>query len=202
MPFFNNKRKDFSIQPPKLQVNSIPFFVTDSANIDFTFANNNLTGDLTLTGVTAGTYGDVINVPQVTVDQWGRITNITLVPISTSGLALETNGIPNGDQTLLNLVAGTNMTITDDGFGNITFDATGGGGSGTVTSVSAGTGMNFSTITVSGSVNIDTIKVPYLPAGFSTGLLKWNGSAWVFDNNTYLTTAVTSIGTAGVGIME
>jgi hypothetical protein len=198
MPFFNNKRKDFSIQPPKLQVNSIPFFVTDSANIDFTFANNNLTGDLTLTGVTAGTYGDVINVPQVTVDQWGRITNITLVPISTSGLALETNGIPNGDQTLLNLVAGTNMTITDDGFGNITFDATGGGGSGTVTSVSAGTGMNFSTITVSGSVNIDTIKVPYLPAGFSTGLLKWNGSAWVFDNNTYLTTAVTSIGTAGL----
>jgi hypothetical protein len=198
MPFFNNKRKDFSIQPPKLQVNSIPFFVTDSANIDFTFANNNLTGDLTLTGVTAGTYGDVINVPQVTVDQWGRITNITLVPISTSGLALEVNGTPNGDQTLLNLVAGTNMIITDDGFGNITFDATGGGGSGTVTSVSAGTGMNFSTITVSGSVNIDTIKVPYLPAGFSTGLLKWNGSAWVFDNNTYLTTAVTSIGTTGL----
>jgi hypothetical protein len=200
MPFFNNKRKDFSIQPPKLQVNSIPFFVTDSANIDFTFANNNLTGDLTLTGVTAGTYGDVINVPQVTVDQWGRITNITLVPISTSGLALEINGTPNSSQTLLNLVPGTNITITDLGSGNIRFDATGGGGgSGTVTSVSAGTGMSFTTITTSGSVDIDTSKVPYLPAGFSTGLLKWNGSAWIFDNSSYLTSAVLSV-SAGINI--
>lgn len=48
---------------------------------------------------------------------------------STSGLTLETNETPNGDQTLLNLVGGTNMTITDDGSGNITFDATGGSGS-------------------------------------------------------------------------
>lgn len=44
------------------------------------------------------------------------------------GLTLETNGVPNGSQTLLNLVQGTNMTITDDGLGNITFDATGGSG--------------------------------------------------------------------------
>lgn len=128
MPFFSNKRKDFSIQPPKLQVSSIPFFVTDSANIDFTFANNNLTGDLTLTGVIAGTYGSNTQVPVLQIDQWGRITGVTLQTISTSGLALETNGTPNGNQALLNLVAGTNMTITDDGLGNITFDATGGGG--------------------------------------------------------------------------
>jgi hypothetical protein len=49
-----------------------------------------------------------------------------------SAISLETNGLPNGDQTLLNIVQGTNMTITDDGFGNITFDATGGGGTYTV----------------------------------------------------------------------
>jgi hypothetical protein len=47
-------------------------------------------------------------------------------------ISLETNGIPNGDQTLLNIVQGANMLITDDGFGNITFDATGGGGTYTV----------------------------------------------------------------------
>lgn len=47
-------------------------------------------------------------------------------------LTLQTNGLPNGDQTLLNIVQGANMTITDDGFGNITFDATGGGGTYTV----------------------------------------------------------------------
>ena len=132
MPFFGNKRRDFSIQPPRQQVDGTPFYVTDSANIDFTLDNLNLTADLTFTGVTAGTYGDATNIPVLQIDQWGRITGVTLQPISPSGLALEVNGTPNGDQTLLNLVAGTNMTITDDGLGNITFDATGGGGTYTV----------------------------------------------------------------------
>jgi len=61
------------------------------------------------------------------------------------------------------------------------------GGSGTVTSVAAGPGMSFTTITGAGSVSIDTTKVPYLASGFSTGFLKYDGSAWVFDNSTYLT---------------
>jgi hypothetical protein len=85
MPFFSNKRKDFSIQPPKQEVSSIPFFVTDSSNIDFTFLNNNLTADLTLTGVVAGTYGDASNIPVLQIDQWGRITGVTLVPVSGGG---------------------------------------------------------------------------------------------------------------------
>lgn len=127
MTFFRNKRKDFSIQPPKQQVGAIPFFVSDSSNIDFTLNNLTLTADLTLTGVTAGTYGSSTQVPVLQIDQWGRVTGVTLQSISTSGLALETNGTPNGNQTLLNLVAGTNMTITDDGLGNITFDAAGSG---------------------------------------------------------------------------
>lgn len=58
---------------------------------------------------------------------------------------------------------------------------------GTVTSVSAGSGMSFSTITNSGSIAIDSTKVPFINAGFSNGFLTWNGSTWVFDNNTYLT---------------
>lgn len=64
---------------------------------------------------------------------------------------------------------------------------------GTLTNVSAGTGMSFTTITGDGSVAIDTTKIPYYSGGFSPGLAKWNGSAWVFDNNTYLTSAVTSV---------
>jgi len=48
---------------------------------------------------------------------------------STSGLTLETDGTPNGSQTLLNLVAGTNVTLTDNGTGSVTIDATGGSGS-------------------------------------------------------------------------
>jgi hypothetical protein len=57
-----------------------------------------------------------------------------------SEITLETNGVLNGDQTLLNLVEGTNMTITDDGLGNITFDSSGSGG------ISIGDSVGGSTI--------------------------------------------------------
>lgn len=55
-------------------------------------------------------------------------TNSWLPETPSNTIALETNGTPNGSQTLLNLVAGTDMTITDDGSGNVTFDATAAGG--------------------------------------------------------------------------
>ncbi len=42
-------------------------------------------------------------------------------------MKLETNGTPNGSQALLNLVQGTNITITDDGLGDVTIASTGGG---------------------------------------------------------------------------
>lgn len=128
MAFFNNKRRDFSIQPPRQQVDSTPFFVTDSANIDFTLENLNLTANLTTTGITAGTYGSPTLIPVVTLDIYGRVTGISTTSFSAAGILLQTDGITNATQTTLNLVSGTNMAITDDGLGNITFDATGGGG--------------------------------------------------------------------------
>lgn len=42
------------------------------------------------------------------------------------GLSLETDGTPNGDQTLLNLIGGTGITLTDDGVGGVTIDAASG----------------------------------------------------------------------------
>ena len=105
---------------------------SDSADIELAVTAGDLNAVLTAIG-TAGTFGDATNVPQITVDSKGRITGVTLVAISASGILLQTDGVTNTDQTKLNLVAGTNMTLTDDGLGNITFDATGGG----VTSVSA-----------------------------------------------------------------
>jgi hypothetical protein len=48
------------------------------------------------------------------------------------GIVLRTNGVDNAVQNILDLVAGTNITITDNGDGSVTFDASGGGGGGTV----------------------------------------------------------------------
>jgi hypothetical protein len=42
-------------------------------------------------------------------------------------ILLQTDGVDNGNQNLLNLVEGTNVTITDDGLGNVTIDSTGAG---------------------------------------------------------------------------
>ena len=66
----------------------------------------NLTGDVTTsgttattlanTGVTPGTYGDATNIPQVTVDAKGRVTNVVDIPISTSAFAdyvVASNGV-------------------------------------------------------------------------------------------------------------
>jgi hypothetical protein len=41
--------------------------------------------ELILVGVTAGTYGDGTNVPQVTVDAKGRVLNVVNVPIVGGG---------------------------------------------------------------------------------------------------------------------
>lgn len=59
---------------------------------------------------------------------------------------------------------------------------------GTVTSITSGTGMNFTTITNTGSIAIDITKVPYYPTTPTNGFVKWNGSSWTTDSNTYLNT--------------
>ena len=46
-----------------------------------------------------------------------------------SGIDLQTNGVDNGSQTKLNLQAGTDVTLVDNGTGTVTINATGGGGS-------------------------------------------------------------------------
>ena len=46
------------------------------------------------------------------------------------GITLRTNGVDNAVQNILDLVQGTNVTITDNGDGSVTIDAAGGGGGG------------------------------------------------------------------------
>jgi hypothetical protein len=108
-----------------------------------------------------------------------------ITPLQGTNIAWENT---SGDVIFGNLAGvGTRMVVVSS-TGQISTQAIPGGGSGSVTSVSAGTGMSFSTITTTGSIDIDTNKVPYYSGGFSTGFAKWNGATWVFDSSTYLTT--------------
>jgi len=76
------------------------------------------------------------------------------------GLLLQVNNVNNVVQSELDLVAGTNITLTDNGDGSVTIDSTGGGGggSGTVTSVAltapAAFNVSGSPVTTSGTLAI------------------------------------------------
>lgn len=82
----------------------------------------NRTFDLADTAVTSGTYGDATNVPQITIDDQGRITDAVDVPISGGGGG-------GSDWTLLNqdgsAVAAATVTITIASPGVVSFTAHG-----------------------------------------------------------------------------
>ena len=63
------------------------------------------------------------------------------------GIQLQVNGTDNIVQTLLNLQAGSNITITDEGNGTVTIDSTGGGGGGDYVS----TEYNVNHVTATGN---------------------------------------------------
>lgn len=74
-------------------------------------------------GTAPTTSGDT---KMVIVDENGMLS-FDDIPTPGSTLDLEVDGTPNGDQTLLNLVSGTGITLTDDGMGSVTIDSSGGG---------------------------------------------------------------------------
>lgn len=69
---------------------------------------------------------DVLAIVDLNDNTTKKITVDNLLS-GVSQITLQTNTVDNGDQTLLNLVAGTNVTLTDNGSGNVTIDASGGG---------------------------------------------------------------------------
>ena len=73
------------------------------------------------------------------------------------GITLKTNGVNNAVQNILDLVAGTNITITDNGDGSVTFDADGGGGP----SVLVSTEFNVNHTTATGNQYVVGDRVWY-----------------------------------------
>jgi hypothetical protein len=154
MSLFNNIRKDYSVKGDVNIINS-PFYINNSETILLNLTDNTLTADLKELG-TPNTYGSSTQIPVISVDKYGRITEITTQTIST--LLLQTNGVDNVDQNLLNLIQGTNITLTDDGFGGIIIASTGGGGSITaVTATSPITSSGGSTPDISTSMNTNKL---------------------------------------------
>jgi hypothetical protein len=73
------------------------------------------------------------------------------------GIILRTNGVDNAVQNILDLVAGTNITITDNGDGSVTFDASGGGGA----AVYVSTEFNANHLTALGNAYVVGDRVWY-----------------------------------------
>ena len=68
-----------------------------------------------------------VAVDGVTITGNGTIADPLVAVGGGSSILLQTDGVNNGSQSILNLKEGTNITLTDDGVGGVTIDASGGG---------------------------------------------------------------------------
>ena len=127
-------------------------------------------------------------------------------------VTLQVGGVDNIDQTLLNLIAGTNMTITDNGDGSVTFDSTGGGGGSVSWGSILGTLSNqtdlqnalnlkadissLATVATSGDYN-DLTNLPTIPAAQVNS--DWNAVSGVAEilNKPTIPTSLPPSGNAG-----
>ena len=151
------------------------------------------------------------NVENTALSTWAGSTNITTLGTITSGTwhgssigdsyissastwnakqnALSGSGIVKSTLGTISYISGiSSQFIKGDGSLDSSTYLTA-----AVTSVGASTGMNFTTITGTGNVAIDTAKVPYYATIPSNGLLNYISGTWGVDTNNYLTTAVTSV---------
>lgn len=114
-------------------------------------------------------------------------------PSSGPTLSLQTNGVANGSQSLLNLAQGSGITVTDNGTGTVTIASTDAGG--TVTSVSVVTANGLA-----GTVDTATTTPAITLSTTVTGVLKGNGtaiSAAVAGTDYQSPISLTTTGTSG-----
>lgn len=119
-----------------------------------------------------------------TVYGWNDTTNLPVNLLLGAGLAsdgsnltvdlplFQTNTVSNATQNVLNLIQGTNITLTDDGLGGITIDATAGGGGvtgqATVDFGASSQEDSYAVTTVATASALSTSKIFVTPAGVAT----------------------------------
>lgn len=90
--------------------------VTDSSDINFTVTDPtttpDITGELTATGVTPATYGAADTIGSFTVDNKGRLTSASSIPISITSSSVSNFNEAVDDRVSALLVAGSGITLT------------------------------------------------------------------------------------------
>jgi hypothetical protein len=135
-----------------------------------------VTGTISLknTGVVPGSYGSASEIPVITVDAQGRITNVfTLIP------SPGTIGMIPGDG--INVVQnGYNFTVTNTGDTNQWDDITSiSGAGGDISGTFANLQVNPNTISTTEVVNQSILGIDINQMDASLGnVLKWNGTSW------------------------
>lgn len=152
--------------------------VTAGNGINVNTVGNNATVSLASLGIPAGNYSS----PNITVDQYGRITNITAGSvvsqnrIITAGAGLVGGGNLTEDRTIALAVSGavagtyTNPTVTVDQFGRVTQVTSGGTGNVTsvgITSSSAEIVASNTPITSSGNINLTLSNTGVTPGAYT-----------------------------------
>lgn len=101
---------------------------TGSANITIVDdgPGSTATFDLTETGATAGIYGSSVATAQLTIDKYGRVTEIESIDIVGTIVTLDEGSLVDSDAIALNFV-GAGVTATDAGSGVTTITIPGGG---------------------------------------------------------------------------
>jgi len=155
-------------------------------------ANASAAMTLTNSGVTAGTYGDADNIPRVTVDSKGRVTNVALIARPTNASTAEKLDVPR------------NIALSGDATGTTSFDGSQNVGINVTlsnTGVAAGSYTKVSVDAkgrVTGGGGLVATDIPTLTISKTSGLQaaldeKFNASALSSAvNSTSTTTAATS----------
>jgi hypothetical protein len=121
------------------------------SNITVTYDDTDNTLDVSLndTAVTTGTYGDTTNIPQLTVDQQGRITSISNISASSISSVLNVSGDTGSDTVAL-----ATDTLQFIGTANQINTSVSNGVDYSRITFSLPSSLSLSSLTVSGNINM------------------------------------------------